>query len=707
MKKVFSVLLLTLMFSACKDSNKKNNITSQNSMNTNHNPLIAESTLPYGAPDFTKINNDHFREALLQGMDEKREIIENIANTTEAATFENTILALEKSGVLLDRVRNVFSALTGAHTNDTLQAVQEEMAPKFSELRDAIYLNDTLFQRVKTLYEKRESLNLDGESLRLLENYFEDFEIAGANLSPENKEILKSYNSRLATLSNTFNKTLLEANNAGAVIFTDKSDLEGLSDADLKSLEIKDGQGWKIALQNTTQQPLLQSLKKRETREKLFKAAWLRADGTAQDTKAVITEIAELRAKKGALLGFSNYAEWSLQNTMAKVPENVFKLFKGLVPSATAKAGQEAKEIQEMIQKTGGDFTLAPWDWNHYAEMVRKAKYDLDENQIKPYFELKTVLEKGVFYAAEKLYGISYKARTDIPTYHEDVLVYELFEENGDPLGLFYGDFFSRPSKRGGAWMSNFVDQSKLYNNKPVIYNVCNYPKPVAGEPALLTYDEVETMFHEFGHALHGFFADQQYPSLSGTSVARDFVEFPSQFNENWALYPEILKNYALHYKTGEQIPQELIDKIKKSGTFNQGYSLTENLAASNLDMQWHTIGSDTKIEDANAFEKEALHATKLDVVSAVPPRYRSTYFAHIFGSGYAAGYYSYLWTEMLHHDAYNWFETHGGLTRENGQRLRDMILSRGNTLPLEKMYKDWRGGDPKIEPMLKARGLQ
>ena len=675
-------------------------------MNSN-NPLLAESTLPYGAPDFTKIKNDHFKEALLQGIDEKREIIKKIVSSTDPATFENTILALEKSGVLLDRVRNVFSALTGAHTNDTLQAVQEEMAPKFSELRDAIYLNDKLFQRVKTLYNKKESLDLDAESLKLLETYFEDFEIAGANLSSEDKETLKTYNSRLAILSNTFNKTLLEANNAGAVTFTDKSDLAGLSDADLKSLENKDGEGWKITLQNTTQQPMLQSLKKRETREKLFQAAWLRADGTAQDTKSIITEIAELRAKKGALLGFANYAEWSLQNTMAKVPENVFKLFNGLVPSATAKAGQEAMEIQEMIRKTGGDFTLAPWDWNHYAEMVRKAKYDLDENQIKPYFELKTVLEKGVFYAAEKLYGITYKARTDIPTYHEDVLVYELFEESGDPLGLFYGDFFSRPSKRGGAWMSNFVDQSKLYNKKPVIYNVCNYPKPVAGEPALLTYDEVETMFHEFGHALHGFFADQQYPSLSGTSVARDFVEFPSQFNENWALYPEILKNYALHYKTGEQIPQELIDKIKKSGTFNQGYSLTENLAASNLDMQWHTIGSDTKIEDANAFEKEALHKTKLDVVSAVPPRYRSTYFAHIFGSGYAAGYYSYLWTEMLHHDAYNWFETHGGLTRENGQRLRDMILSRGNTMPLEEMYKDWRGGNPKIEPMLKARGLQ
>jgi peptidyl-dipeptidase Dcp len=706
--RIFSYLLtITVLFTACKDTKTNNDSTSLENMNNIENPLLVESSLPYNAPDFRIIENSHFKSALLQGIDEKREAVEKIANDGDDATFNNTILALEKSGVLLERVRNIFSALTGAHTNDTLQAVQEEMAPKFSELNDAIYLNDKLFQRVKYLHSKKESLHLDAESQKLLENYFEDFEIAGANLSSEDKEILKSYNTRLATLVNSFNKTLLEANNAGAVIFTEKSELAGLSDAELKAIEIEDGKGWKIPLQNTTQQPLLQSLQQRQTREKLFTAAWNRADGTPQDTKAIINEIAELRAKKGALLGFGNYAEWSLQNTMAKVPGNVNKMFTGLIPAATAKAQQEAAEIQLMIEKKGGNFKLSPWDWNFYAEMVRREKYDLDENQIKPYFELKTVLEKGVFFAAEKLYGITYKARTDIPTYHEDVLVYELFEENGDALGLFYGDFFSRPSKRGGAWMSNFVTQSKLYNKKPVIYNVCNYPKPTKGEPALLTYDEVETMFHEFGHALHGFFADQQYPSLSGTSVARDFVEFPSQFNENWALYPEILKNYALHYETNKEISQELIDKIKKSGTFNQGYSLTENLAASNLDMQWHTIGSDMKIEDANTFEKEALQRTKLDVVAAVPPRYRSTYFAHIFGSGYAAGYYSYLWTEMLHHDAYNWFETNGGLTRENGQRIRDMILSRGNTLPLEKMYRDWRGSDPKIEPMLRARGLQ
>ncbi|GGW21662.1 M3 family metallopeptidase [Arenibacter certesii] len=704
MKRASTLLMLTILFTACNDSKNKDKGTKSDSA---ENPLLVESTLPYFAPDFTKIKNTHFKPALLQGIEEQKEALEKIVNNPEAATFENTILALEKSDVTLDRVRNVFYSLTGAHTNDTLQAVQEEMAPKFSELRDAIYLNEKLFQRVKALHDSKQSLDLDAESLKLLEMYFEDFEIAGANLPADKKETLKSYNSRLATLTTTFNKTLLEANNGGAVVFTEKSDLAGLSEAELKSLETKDGEGWKIPLQNTTQQPMLQTMENRESREKLFSAAWKRADGTAHDTKDIIIEIAELRAKKGALLGFANYAEWSLQNTMAKKPEKVFELFNGLVPAATAKAKEEAGEIQEMVKEKGGDFTLEAWDWNHYAEMVRIAKYDLDENQIKPYFELKTVLEKGVFYAAEKLYGLTFKARTDIPTYHEDVMVYELYEENGETLGLFYADFFSRPSKRGGAWMSNFVTQSKLYNKKPVIYNVCNYPKPAEGEPALLTYDEVSTMFHEFGHALHGFFADQKYPSLSGTSVPRDFVEFPSQFNENWALYPEILKNYALHYQTGEQIPQGLIDKIKKSGTFNQGYSLTENLAASNLDMQWHTISAGTSVEDANTFEKEALNKTKLDVVKAVPPRYRSTYFSHIFGSGYAAGYYSYLWTEMLHHDAYDWFENNGGLTRENGQRFREMVLSRGNTLPLEKMYQDWRGSDPKIAPMLKARGVQ
>ncbi len=707
MKRTIPFLTLALLVVACNNSKEKEHPNqNEDQMNNTENPLLSESTLPYGAPDFSKIKDENFKPAMLEGMEQQKKAIETIVNNEEEPSFENTVIALEKSGELLERSSQIFYALTGANTNETLQAIEEEMAPKFASQNDEIYLNDKLFQRFKNLHGKRESLNLDPESLKLLEEYYEDFEIAGANLSVEDKTTLKRYNAKLASLTTKFGKTLLQANNAGAVTFTDKEELAGVDADYLKSIENKDGKGWTVPLLNTTQQPLLQSMDNRVSRQILFKAAWLRADGGANDTKGIIKDIIELRAQKAKLLGFNNYAEWSLQKTMAKTPATVNKFFAGLIPAATAKAQVEADEIQKIIKSKGEDFTLEPWDWNYYAEMVRKAKYDLDEEQIKPYFEMKNVLEKGVFYAAEKLYGITYKERTDIPTYQEDVKVYELFEENGDQLGLFYADYFARPSKRGGAWMSNFVTQSKLYNKKPVIYNVCNFPKPSGNEPALLTYDEVETMFHEFGHALHGFFANQQYPSLSGTSVARDFVEFPSQFNENWALYPDVLKNYAVHYKTGETIPQELIDKIKNSGTFNQGYSLTENLAASNLDMQWHTISGDKTIQDVDAFETEALRKTKLDVVHAVPPRYRSTYFAHIFAGGYAAGYYSYSWTEMLDHDAYNWFETHGGLTRENGQRFRDMVLSKGNTLELEKMYKDWRGSDPKIEPMLKARGL-
>lgn len=707
MKKVIPFLTLALLVVGCNNSKEKENKSKSEDEMSTENPLFSESTLPYGAPDFSKLNDHHYKPALLKGIEEQKNAVQAIANSEEEPTFENTVLALEKSGELLERASQVFYALTGSHTNETLQAIQEEMAPKFAAQNDMIYLNDKLFQRFKSLYDKRESLNLDAESLKLLEVYYENFEIAGANLSSEDKEKLKQYNEKIATLTNKFGKVLLDANNAGAVTFTNKEELAGLDEDYLKSIENEDGKGWTVALLNTTQQPLLSSLENRATREKLFKAAFHRADQGANNTSDIIKELVEVRAQKAKLLGFNNYAEWSLQKTMAKSPATINKFFEGLIAAATAKAQVESDEIQKMIKSKGGDFTLEPWDWNYYAEMVRKEKYDLDENQIKPYFEMYNVLENGVFYAANKLYGITHKERTDIPVYHEDVKVYELFEENGDQLGLFYVDYFARPSKRGGAWMSNFVTQSKLYNKKPVIYNVCNYPKPAGNEPALLTYDEVETMFHEFGHALHGFFAAQQYPSLSGTAVARDFVEFPSQFNENWALYPEILKNYAVHYKTGEKIPQELIDKIKNSGTFNQGYSLTENLAASNLDMQWHTITADKKIEDVAKFEKDALNRTKLDVVHAVPPRYRSTYFAHVFAGGYAAGYYSYSWTEMLHHDAYNWFEENGGMTRENGQRFRDMVLSRGNTMELESMYKAWRGSDPKIEPMLKARGLK
>lgn len=702
MNKFLIPMLILFSLTACNEGQKGGN----GSADIADNPLLRESTLPYNTPDFSKIKSGDFKPAILEGIRLKKEAVSKIANNSDTPSFDNTMVALEKSGAVLDRVLSPFYALTGANTNDTLQQVQEEIAPLLSGMNDFIYLNDSLFQRVKTLYEKRDALNLDAESAKLLEDYYTDFKIAGAELPPDKKEVLKKMNAQLATLGARFSKTLLAANNDGSVVFKDKNDLLGLSDGQLEANKNKDGQGWKIPLQNTTQQPLLTDMTNRDSRKALFTAAWERGNGGPDDTKAIVTEIAAARADKAQLLGFKNFAEWRLQKTMAKTPENVFKMFAGLVPAATAKARVESDTIQHMIKRTGSDFILEPYDWNLYAEKVRKEKYDLDENQIKPYFSLKTVLEKGVFYAATQLYGITFKERTDIPVYHPDVLVYELFEQDGTPLGLFYGDYFARSSKRGGAWMSNLVEQSKLFNKKPVIYNVCNFSKPSGGEPALLTFDNVTTMFHEFGHALHGFFADQQYPSLSGTNVARDFVEFPSQFNENWALYPDVLKNYAINYKTGEPIPQELIDKIKRSSTFNQGYALTENLAAANLDMQWHTISAGVQTGDALQFEKDALHKTKLDVVHAVPPRYRSTYFAHIWGGGYAAGYYSYLWTEMLDHDAFQWFEEHGGLTRDNGQRFRDMVLSRGNTEDLEKMYRDWRGHNPEIGPLLKARGI-
>lgn len=702
MSKLLIPMLILFSLAACNEGQD----SGDDSTGLANNPLLKESTLPYSTPDFSKIRTADFKPAILEGIRLKKEAVSKIAGNPDVPSFENTLVALEKSGEVLDRALSPFYALSGANTNDTLQQIQEEIAPLLSGMNDFIYLNDSLFQRVKTLYEKRDSLNLDSEPAKLLEDYYTDFKIAGAELPSDKKEVLKKINAQLATLSAKFSKTLLAANNDGAVAFKDKTALAGLSDGQLEANKNKDGEGWKIPLQNTTQQPLLTDMTNRDSRKTLFTAAWERGNGGADDTRAIITEIAATRANKAQLLGFKNFAEWRLQKTMAKTPENVFKMFAGLVPAATAKAQVEANTIQNMINKTGGNFTLEPYDWNFYAEKVRKEKYDLDEGQIKPYFLLKTVLEKGVFYAATQLYGITFKQRTDIPVYHPDVLVYELFEEDGTPLGLFYGDYFARPSKRGGAWMNNLVEQSKLLDKKPVIYNVCNFSKPSAGEPALLTFDNVTTMFHEFGHALHGFFANQRYPSLSGTNVARDFVEFPSQFNENWALYPAVLKNYAVNYKTGEPIPQELIDKIKRSSTFNQGYALTENLAAANLDMQWHIIPAGTQTGDALQFEKDALKRTKLDVVHAVPPRYRSTYFAHIWGSGYAAGYYSYLWTEMLDHDAFQWFQEHGGLTRDNGQRFREMVLSRGNTEDLEKMYRDWRGHDPEIGPMLKARGI-
>ncbi|HET7371063.1 MAG TPA: peptidyl-dipeptidase Dcp [Gammaproteobacteria bacterium] len=677
-----------------------------------NNPLMSPSPLPFHAARFDKIESSDFEPAIEAGIKQQLAEVKQIANNPEPPTFKNTLVALEKSGQLLAHAAGVFYMVSGANTNPTLQETQKTIAPELASLHDAIFLNPKLFERVKAIYNKRDSLDLDPESERLIEFYYNEFIHAGANLSAADSAKLKELNKKNARLMAEFSTRLLDATKAGALVIDDKAALAGLNDdqiaraADAAKARGLDGK-WVIPLQNTTQQPLLQSLKDRTTRAKLFMASWTRAEqGGPNDTREIVSQLAKVRADKAKLLGFPNYAAWKLQDQMAETPDNVEDFLAKLVPAATAKARAEADDIQAMIKKTGHDFTLQPWDWNFYAEKVRKARFDLDQSKIKPYFELNRVLEDGVFYAAHLLYGLTFKERNDIPVYQDDVRVFEVIDKDGSPLGLFYADYFKRDNKGGGAWMNNLVTQSKLLGQKPVIYNVLNIPKPAPGDPALLTYDEVETMFHEFGHALHGFFADQKYPSLSGTSVARDFVEFPSQFNEHWALDPIVLKHYAVNYKTGEPIPQSLIDKIKKASTFNQGYALTELLAAAQLDMGWHMLPASAPAQQVDQFEVKALRNADLYMPHKVPPRYRSSYFQHIWGNGYSAGYYAYLWTEMLSEDAYQWFEEHGGLTRENGDRFRRMVLSRGNTEDLEQMYEDFRGREPSIQPMINARGL-
>jgi peptidyl-dipeptidase Dcp len=674
------------------------------------NPFFAPSSLPFQAPPFDKIKDEDYQPAMEAGMAEERKEAQAIADGPTPPTFENTIVAMEKSGQLLRRVRAAFFAVAGANTNPALQKVRSIEAPKLAAHQDAIYLDAKLFQRVATIYKKRDSLKLDPESLRLVKYYYDEFVHAGANLSDSDKTELKKLNEELATLSNAFSTKLLAATKEAAYVTTDQAALAGLSDAQIKAAaEAAKGrkvEGFVLPLQNTTQQPDLVSLSSRVTRQALFANSWERAErGDANDTRDTIARIAQLRAQKGKLLGYPNFAAWKLEDQMAKTPEAALKFMNALVPPATARAASEAQDIQAVIDGKNGGFKLQPWDWDIYAEQVRKAKYDLDEEQVKPYFELDNVLQNGVFFAANQLYGLTFKERKDFPVYAAGMRVFEVFNADGSSLALFYCDYFKRDNKQGGAWMSNYVDQSKLLGTRPVVVNVANFSMPVPGEPALLTSDDVRTMFHEFGHALHGMFANTEYPSLSGTETARDFVEFPSQFNEHWAAYPAVFQHYAKHYKTGAPMPAELAAKIKRAATFNQGYETTELLAAAELDMMWHTLPASAPIQKPDAFETEALQQTHL-ALSYVPPRYRSSYFSHIWGSGYAAGYYAYLWTQMLDDDAYQWFEDHGGLTRANGDRFRNMVLSRGNTEDLEKLYVAWRGAQPSIEPMLKYHGL-
>jgi peptidyl-dipeptidase Dcp len=701
-------LAAVILLSSC--GNNKKSAENKNTMSPN-NPFAKASTLPFQTADFNAIKDSDFKPAIEEGITEQLAEVDKIAENTDAPTFENTLVTLEKTGQLLNRTNLVFGLLTGANTDSTLDKVSEEVAPDLASANDAIYLNTKLFKRVEAIYNDREKLNLDAESKRLVEYYYQHFVLSGAKLDDSAKAKLKKLNGEDASLEAKYINQLRAAAKAGALIVSDSNELAGFSTAELQSAAADakankmDGK-WRVPLQNTTQQPVLQELTNRATRQKLFESSWTRTEkGDSNDTRAIILRLCAIRAEKAKLIGFPNYAALTLADQMAKTPDKVEEFINRLAPAATAKAKEEAAVLQQTIDKEKGGFQLAPYDWEFYSEKVRKAKYDLDENEVKPYFVLDSVLKNGVFYAANQLYGLTFKERHDLPVYNKDVNVFEVFDKDGSSLALFYCDYFKRDNKSGGAWMSNLVNQSKLLGMKPVIYNICNFTKPADGQPALISFDDVTTMFHEFGHGLHGMFADQQYPSLSGTATARDFVEFPSQFNEHWASDPQVFKNYAKNYKTGEPMPQELVDKIKKAAKFNEGYKLTEIIAAAALDMEWHMVSAENPVTNVDTFELQALRKTHLDLPQ-VPPRYRSTYFLHIWANGYAAGYYAYLWTEMLDDDAFAWFQQHGGLTRENGQRFREMILSRGNTVDLATLYRNFRGADPDIQPMLEDRGL-
>jgi peptidyl-dipeptidase Dcp len=677
---------------------------------TNSNPFFTRSALPFQAPPFDKIKDADFQPAIEEGMKQELAEVEAIADSKEAPTFANTIEAMERTGELLRRVQRVFGGLSQSNTNPTLQKVQTDLAPKAAAHNDAIRLNPKLFARVKTIYDQRATLKLNAEQNRLVERVYKEFVRAGALLSDADKEKLRALNKEQSQLTTEYRKKVLADTNASSIVIEDKSQLDGLPDADIaaaaaaaksRGMEGK----WVLSLQNTTQQPALTFLKNRALRERLHTASSMRGNhGGDNDTKAIDTRLAQLRAQRAKLLGYPTFAAYGLEEQMSKTPDNAVKLMTDMVPATVAKTNEEAARMQKLIDAQNGGFKLAPWDWQYYAEQVRKADYDLDDSQVKPYFEINRVLNDGVFFAANKMYGITFKERKDIPVYQEDVRVFEVTDTDGKPLALFYFDPFQRSNKAGGAWTSGFVGQSKLLGTKPVVTNTENFQKPAAGQPALISFSDVTTMFHEFGHALHSIFSAVTYPTLSSTP--RDFVEFPSQFNEHWALEPTVFANYAKHYKTGEPMPAALVEKLKKSLKFNQGFGTTEYLAAALLDMAWHTLPPDAPLQDVNAFEPEALKKFKIDVPQ-VPPRYHTTYFSHIWGGGYSAGYYAYLWSEVLDDDAYYWFRENGGMTRANGQRYRDMILSRGGTEDAAALYRAFRGKDPSVEPLLMERGLK
>ena len=677
------------------------------------NPFYTESTQPYQLPPFDRIDESHFLPAFERGMAEQLAEVSAISEQIAPPTFENTLVPLERSGVLLNRVAATFFNLSSADTNEALDQIRAEVAPMLASHTDQILLNGRLFDRVSSLYEQGETLGLNDESLRLVERHYVDFVRAGALLSEAEQQRMQEINGEMAALQTTFTQNVLDGVNAAAIVVDGHDQLAGLPEGQVAAAAAAatsrglDGK-YVIALLNTSGQPPLSALDNRSLRERIMRGSLARGSEDGEyDNREVITRLAELRAERAVMLGYPNHAAYILDEQTAQTVTAVNERLASLVPPAVANANREAADLQAMASADTGDVELAAWDWSYYTEKVRAARYDFDASELRPYLEIDAVIEKGVFYAATQLYGITFEARSDLTPYHPDVRVWEVFDHDGTPLGLFLGDFYARPSKRGGAWMSAYVTQSQLLDTTPVIANHLNITKPVDGEPTLLTFDEVETMFHEFGHALHGFFSDVEYPYFAGTAVPRDFVEYPSQVNEMWATWPEVLANYAIHYETGEPMPKVLLDKVLETAAFNQGFATTEYLAASLLDQAWHQLTADQvpAPQDVATFEASALQEAGVGL-AVVPPRYRSTYFSHIWGSGYSAGYYSYIWAEVLDADSVEWFKENGGLRRENGDHFRRTLLSKGGSVDAMDLFRAFRGAEPNIDPLLVRRGL-
>lgn len=704
MKNNYSILIvifLPLFITACNQQE-----------NMNQNPLLEASSLPLEAPNFDAIDEEHFMPAFERGIEEQLEEIKNIANNSDEPTFENTILEMEKSGILLSRVSRVFYNLTSANTNDEIQQIQSDMAPKLAAHSDDILLNNDLFERVKIIHENRESSDLDDASMKLLEDTYRDFVRAGAQLNEEEQQRMRQINERMSELSTKFQENLLAMNRERSVLVDSEDKLAGLSSdriaAAKETAESRGHEGkYVLTITNTTRVPVLSSLENRELRKRVWEASANRGLGEngGIDNRPITLELAALRAERAELLGYNNYAAFALEPQTAQAPEAVLDMLTDLIPSVVENTDTEAELIAEMMKEDGVEGPPEPWDWEYYAEKVRQDQYDLDESEVRPYFELNRVLEDGVFYTMNRLFGISFEERMDLPVYHPEVRVFDVFEENGTQIGLFYADYFTRDSKRGGAWMNSFVVQSDLLDQKPVVVNVMNIPPPAKGEPALISFDNVTTMFHEMGHAMHGLLSDVTYPSQAGTSVPRDFVEFPSTAKEDWAIFPEVLENYAVHYETGEKIPSELLEKVIAAKNFNQGFDTQEYLAATMLDLEWHLLGSNEIPTNVVEFEKQALAKHGLDN-KAIPPRYRSQYFSHIFSGGYSANYYAYIWSEILAADSFAFMQEESGLSRESGKRYRDFILSRGGSIDAMELYRNYRGGEPDVRHLLIRRGL-